>query len=302
MSWVNNPLSSPGSMSVRLNNTWTVILLLVFGIVAFWLQIYKNPISCLTPKEFSPAYVLWTHNQCWYARRMYVEKKEDFLFYGEPGLPTVFQDDYREYSGSSDRLNDPRRTSLIVYQWIPVMILFQALLFKLPDLNVQRYQVVCNIPINYWYHLIVEAVRVWLLIVMIPTVLSCLIDAVKVVIPYFRQSFMSCYLSSMDRDRPQPNNTEVNLFASYMGQDIVILLKLIGNHTSEILVGDTVIGLWDIHHGSPPGVAGSYVPQTLPSAPGHGAHYDGKVEYASAPGENVPLVNVGGGGNLYPKA
>ncbi|KAK3089688.1 hypothetical protein FSP39_005631 [Pinctada imbricata] len=293
MGWFSSPLSPPGSLAVRINNTWTVILLLVFAIVALWLQIYREPMTCWPPAQFTAAHVVWTNSHCWYSSQMFLRLDDGNMpLYEEPMLPVVFRDESRKVLEPDE--------SFTVYQWIPVILLFQALIFKLPDLvwkgglatlgvssntmlgcekgyenttkaerkhigkqvagyvyhylesstlkgcpwgpltllyifvkmlyfvnvitqfalmekylpeesalpwmnetsanitghpafpksvictfnlriiqNVHRYQVTCDIPINYWYHLIVEAMRVWLFIVMLLTIVSCLIDAVK---------------------------------------------------------------------------------------------------------------------------
>ncbi|KAK3091411.1 hypothetical protein FSP39_019710 [Pinctada imbricata] len=103
---------------------------------------------------------------------------------------------------------------------------------------------------------------------------------------------MSCYLSAMDGERPLPKGNDISIFAAYMGQDTVIMLKLIGQNTSDLLAGDTVVGLWDTHHGSQQGsMAPPCVPRALPTAPASGLPPDGKAEF----------VDVGAGGSLYPK-
>ena len=95
----------------RLNHVWTFGLLLVLGAVISWKNSYSDPISCWAPEQFTPALVEYTQNICWNNDYHYLLSK-----YGI--IPINFHDRLRAKS---------------YYQWVPLILCLQALLFKLPS-------------------------------------------------------------------------------------------------------------------------------------------------------------------------
>lgn len=96
----------------RLNHIWTVVLFIMFALVVSSSQYVGDPIHCWCPTEFSGAYVAYTKSYCWISNTYYVPMSE--------GIPTDFR----------TKLDK----EITYYQWVPVILLFQALLFKIPNI------------------------------------------------------------------------------------------------------------------------------------------------------------------------
>ena len=92
----------------RLNHVWTSGLLLVLGAVISWKNNYSDPISCCAPAYFTQAHVNYAEKICW---NMYTYS--DFIPNEKIRLKPNFVKSY--------------------YQYVPLILCFQALLFKLPN-------------------------------------------------------------------------------------------------------------------------------------------------------------------------
>ena len=57
---------------------------------------------------------------------------------------------------------------------------------------------------------------------------------------------MESYLSMMDIET---HDTAVTSFASFLGLDAAIILGILGKSSDDLLVGDIVKGLWEVHTG-----------------------------------------------------
>ena len=113
----------------RLNHVWTFGLLLILGAIISWKHGYQDPISCWCPNEFRGAMVMYTHQTCWhsyYIKDPWVDKDTDPLSLNRFGLPIVRQEIPDE--------NDMQDHTTTYYQWLPVVLCLQALLFKLPNI------------------------------------------------------------------------------------------------------------------------------------------------------------------------
>ncbi|OWF56107.1 innexin unc-9-like [Mizuhopecten yessoensis] len=99
----------------RLNSTWTVGILVLFSILTGCLHTAYDPITCWTPSEFQPQMVKYADKICWESSTYYV-RIEDVNNNNEPLA-----------SNHSPMTKPP-------YRWIPLILLVQALLFKLPDI------------------------------------------------------------------------------------------------------------------------------------------------------------------------
>ena len=113
---VLSPLGLGGSTSSRnddditdrLSRSYTVILLVVFAIVVSTKQYVGDPIQCWVPAYFSSNYEDYTNKICWVSNTYY----SPF----ETGLP---------------KEGDPKK-EVVYYQWVPMILLSQALFFYLP--------------------------------------------------------------------------------------------------------------------------------------------------------------------------
>ena len=95
----------------RLNHVWTFGLLLILGAIISWKYEFGEPISCWTPVQFSPATESYVHQACWHHDMHYFPFTDTDI----PG-------------------HERRDLIKTYYQWIPVVLCLQALLFKLPNI------------------------------------------------------------------------------------------------------------------------------------------------------------------------
>jgi len=94
----------------RLNHIYTVYILILFGIFIASGQYAGDPIQCWCPAHFTGSYVSYTKSYCWIKNTYYLPMHE-----------TISQD------------NDSHREQEITYyQWIPLILLFMAFMFKFP--------------------------------------------------------------------------------------------------------------------------------------------------------------------------
>ena len=123
--WYRRTFTTTGSLSDRLSSTWTVVFLLLLAVVAMGLQVFAAPIRCWVPDQFTKAYVDYVNSYCWFARFIHhpgdLDEQSDFPRI-QSLLPFV----------SKLPVND--KAERVTYQWLPLILIFQALLFKLPDI------------------------------------------------------------------------------------------------------------------------------------------------------------------------
>ncbi|XP_041375056.1 innexin unc-9-like [Gigantopelta aegis] len=94
----------------RMNHVYTVALLALFAVFVSGGQFFGNPIECWCPAHFTPSMVAFTKSICWVNGTYFIPMQE--------GIPS--EHELRE------------REQLPYYQWVPVMLLFMAFLFKFP--------------------------------------------------------------------------------------------------------------------------------------------------------------------------
>ena len=96
----------------RLNHLYTVILLVIFAVFISGGQYVGNPIECWTPAHFTGAFVSYTKSYCWVKNTYYIPMGDS--------IPT----------------ENARRNSeeLTYYQWVPIILMFMAFMFKFPCL------------------------------------------------------------------------------------------------------------------------------------------------------------------------
>jgi len=96
----------------RLSSRYTVVLLVVFAVLVSMNQYVRNPITCWAPVHFTDAHTKFTTQYCWVKNTYY--------------LP--WEDEIPREEGNEFRQMVP------YYQWIPFILLGQAVLFYLPSL------------------------------------------------------------------------------------------------------------------------------------------------------------------------
>ena len=95
----------------RLNHRYTISTLVIFSIVVSTKQFVGDRISCWIPAHFHGTWGAYAHSYCWTKNTYY--------------LP------FDEYIPKDDEHYDHKQT-ITYYQWVPLILLFQALLFYLP--------------------------------------------------------------------------------------------------------------------------------------------------------------------------
>ena len=96
----------------RMSHIYTVVVLILFAVVVSTSQFVGNPIHCWHPAEFKGWYEKYAEYYCWISNTYFVSFSET--------LPT-------DMTERGDR-------EITYYQWVPLILAFQALLFKLPNL------------------------------------------------------------------------------------------------------------------------------------------------------------------------
>ena len=92
----------------RLSSRYTVVLLVVFAVLVSMNQYVRNPITCWAPVHFTGAHTRYTTNYCWVKNTYYLPWNER--------IP---------------RVEEPRQM-IPYYQWIPFILLVQAMFFYIP--------------------------------------------------------------------------------------------------------------------------------------------------------------------------
>nr|AFC34070.1 INX10 [Hirudo verbana] len=117
----------------RLSYRYTVSMLIIFAIIVSTKQYVGDPIQCWVPAHFTPNHEEYTNDFCWIRNTYY--------------LP---YDEYvpKEHEG---------RQIIPYYQWIPLILLVQALCFYLPILQWRTFSGRSGIDVNH----IVEAGRMF---------------------------------------------------------------------------------------------------------------------------------------------
>ncbi|XP_046344503.1 innexin unc-9-like [Haliotis rufescens] len=94
----------------RLNHLYTVVLLAVFALFISGGQYVGNPIECWTPAHFTGAFTSYTKSYCWVKNTYYIPMDDT--------IPIEHHERDSE--------------ELTYYQWVPIILLFMAFLFKVP--------------------------------------------------------------------------------------------------------------------------------------------------------------------------
>ena len=95
----------------RLNHKYTSVLLVIFAVVVSTKQYVGEPINCWCPAHFTGNWEDYTNKICWVSNTYYLPMEDSNI--PQPGDP---------------------RAELGYYQWVPIMLLVQALLFYCPCL------------------------------------------------------------------------------------------------------------------------------------------------------------------------
>lgn len=94
-----------------MSHVYTVVVLIIFAVVVSTSQFVGDPIHCWHPAEFKGWYEKYAEYYCWISNTYFVSFSET--------LPTD--------------MGERKDREITYYQWVPLILAFQALLFKLPN-------------------------------------------------------------------------------------------------------------------------------------------------------------------------
>ena len=94
----------------RLSSRYSVVILVVFALIVSANQYVGNPITCWAPVHFTGSHTKFTNSYCWVRNTYYLP--------WDQRIPKAHEED--------------KRQTIKYYQWIPFILLSQAILFYLP--------------------------------------------------------------------------------------------------------------------------------------------------------------------------
>lgn len=95
----------------RMSHVYTTSILIIFTVAVSSGQIFKHPIQCWVPAEFEESMEWYTEYHCWIKNTYYVPMLEE--------IP--------------DNISERQDAEITYYQWVPLILLFMAVLFKCPN-------------------------------------------------------------------------------------------------------------------------------------------------------------------------
>ncbi|KAL4217536.1 hypothetical protein ACF0H5_023985 [Mactra antiquata] len=148
--WIFRRSATLEDLADRLNHFWTFGLLLLFAAIISWRQSYKNPIRCWSPASFTGAMIVYVEDVCWNSyfildseeerkMREKLEEKFNVSYRGDdvnPSFESRRKTLFVHQNQPTDDFNIVENivTKRTIYQWLPLILCLQALLFKLPNL------------------------------------------------------------------------------------------------------------------------------------------------------------------------
>ncbi|CAF3446782.1 unnamed protein product, partial [Rotaria sp. Silwood2] len=113
----------------RLNHRHTVLMLLIFSAILTSRLFISDLIICWTPGEFTGNFVSYTRHYCYVTNTYYISMNET--------IPTLNNSHMR------------RKRSIYYYQWLPILLAFQSLLFLIPRLIWSSFSSRCGINLQH---------------------------------------------------------------------------------------------------------------------------------------------------------
>lgn len=110
----------------RMNHVYTVVVLILFAVVVSTSQFVGNPIHCWHPAEFKGWYEKYAEYYCWISNTYFVSFSET--------LPVD--------------IGERKEREITYYQWVPLILAFQAFLFKFPNVIWKLLHPNCGLNLN----------------------------------------------------------------------------------------------------------------------------------------------------------
>lgn len=95
----------------RLSHVYTVAMFVIFTVIVSSGQFFKDPIQCWNPAEFKDHMESFTKWNCWVKNTYYIPMSDS--------IP--------------DDTQERKEAEITYYQWVPLILLLQAFLFKFPN-------------------------------------------------------------------------------------------------------------------------------------------------------------------------
>ncbi|ELT89368.1 hypothetical protein CAPTEDRAFT_66322, partial [Capitella teleta] len=94
----------------RLSHRYTCVLLVAFAIMSTARQYMLKPITCWAPKHFTGSHTKFSNSYCWVKNTYYLDWDKE--------IPKEHEEE--------------KRATILYYQWVPFILLLQAVFFYMP--------------------------------------------------------------------------------------------------------------------------------------------------------------------------
>ncbi|CAG2187889.1 inx [Mytilus edulis] len=222
----NKPSLSHASWSDRLNTSWTCGLFLLLSIVT-WLRQYVGPNAvCVTPETSAEQLNKYFDNTCWLSRQILLQ--HDVIPFHNRDVKTLplIQNENRRFENMSRSL----------YQWVPVILVLQAIVFRIPYIFVK----VCDDLFGIRFSRIMSSIDGQLKG-----------DWTKPAedISQFLDQFLRYIIRYLNMSDIEPEPSYIVSFTNcVLRYDGFLVLEAIGEIYSDVLVRDIVINLWNANY------------------------------------------------------
>lgn len=120
---------------------------------------------------------------------------------------------------------------------------------------VHQYTVQCVLHVNRFTERVYMFLWIWLLFVAVVTTLSFVVWIVSALLPFPRQRYIRRFLE-LSEEKAMVSNQDVSVLTNVMGEDGVMVMKLVGANSSELLVKDVICSVYKMAQGGAPSMSG----------------------------------------------
>ncbi|KAL3858981.1 hypothetical protein ACJMK2_009225 [Sinanodonta woodiana] len=112
--------------------------------------------------------------------------------------------------------------------------------------TIHKYSIMCELPMNILNDKLFKFIWIWLVFVCVVTIDSLCVRIVQAVFPYFRKRYVQTFLRISCEPAHSIRDDTVSRFTeAVLGEDGVMVLKLIGHNSSDLLVRDVIGALYE---------------------------------------------------------
>jgi len=113
--------------SDRINHALTSVILVFFSLIVSARQYIGKPISCWVPSEFTKSQEDYAESVCWVSNTYFISSKNSI----------------------SDVVTARNKSQITYYQWVPFVLIFQAVMFNIPCLIWRLFNWQTGIHVRY---------------------------------------------------------------------------------------------------------------------------------------------------------